>query len=451
MAILPSSNKKQPLLVHSVAPNVNFAQQQVQHLAAPIQQQQTVEPILIKHIDWSHNKIDPAVKTRSTSVSHEDKIDALLDSIRTDLAKLRQLHRAIMEATHFDIVYEKNNANKEQEYSALLKRVNELSREQPSQELLNELKIIEDELELDCANIDTLFPQMIYKATYMENLMAIRVELIGYEELKAEALAALNGIRSARAELATTTRLEQEHNDYTPISAVVHTISVYNEMQQYKANILALQVKDQVRANKTRKSVMAGMAVTLLILIGTLVTLNYYNITWREIRNFPILGIPMGIVVWSFIGSFAAMLSQFYQKPVQEFGNTIKWVIIRPVLGVVMGAAVYLALYSLVLSTSNTNSLLPLLVAFFVGYSDTFTFDILNTIQRTITGMFNANQMDNTQPVYVLPHAPQHVPVAQEEPVVKKAPKPTAQPLPDKLPLRPDNLPTTNPNAGEDE
>jgi hypothetical protein len=116
-----------------------------------------------------------------------------------------------------------------------------------------------------------------------------------------------------------------------------------------------------------------------------------------------------------------------------------------------MGAAVYLALYSLVLSTSNTNSLLPLLVAFFVGYSDTFTFDILNTIQRTITGMFNANQMDNTQPVYVLPHAPQHVPVAQEEPVVKKAPKPTAQPLPDKLPLRPDNLPTTNPNAGEDE
>lgn len=426
MAILPPTYQ-QPVYVQAVAPATTVPQ--------------PVQPILLKQIDWSHKKNLGAPGTRNAAPL-PDRINALTESIRADLAKLRQLHRAFMEADQFESSYKKNNADKAQVYNDLLKRVNELSREQASQQIVNELEIIEDELELDCANIDTLFPQMIYKATYMENLMAIRVELIGYQELKAEALAALNGIRSAKSELIATTSLEQEHNDSTPISSVVHTINVYNEMEQYKQNILNVQVEDQQRATKTRKSVLIGIAVTFALLIGTLLLLNYQDITWRTIRVYPILGIPMGIVVWSFIGSFAAMLTQFYQKPVHEFGNTLKWVIIRPVLGVVMGAAVYLALYSLVLSPSNTNSLLPLLVAFFVGYSDTFTFDLLNTIQRTITGMFGANK-DNTIPqtVYMMPPtvAPQQVPVVQEE-----------APMNTTIPVRPD-IPTKNNKAGEDE
>lgn len=432
MAILPPNiHQQQPIYVQAVAP--------------PVAPTPKIEPIIIQHIDWSHKKNAAALSTRSTDLGAS--IAVLTESIRGDLAKLRQLHRAIMEAKHFDGNYKKNNAHKEQEYNDLLKKVNELSRETPSQAVLNELQIIEDELELDCANIDTMFPQMVYKATYMENLMAIRVELIGYAELKAEALAALNGIRSAQKELTTTMSLEQKENDFTPIATVVHTINIYDEMQQYQQDILSLQAKDQDRAQKTRKSVLIGIAVTFAILIGGVAVLDSMGVTWRNIRVYPILGIPMGIVVWSFIGSFAAMLTQFYQKPVHEFGNTLKWVIIRPVLGIVMGAAVYLALYSLVLSPSNTNSLLPLLVAFFVGYSDTFTFDLLNTIQRTITGMFSAGKDNapNSQAVYMLPPNPQPVPVITEEPPIQPTPpKPQPTPPSNDLPLRPD-LP------GEDE
>ncbi|MGH1334802.1 MAG: hypothetical protein ACRBFS_01645 [Aureispira sp.] len=435
MAILPPTSK-QPIYVQPVVP--------------PVVQQAPTKPIVIKHINWSHKQNAAAINPRSTNAL-PDRIHALTDSIRVDLAKLRQLHRAIMEAVHFDTSYKKNNANKEQEYTDLLKRVNELSRQPASQEIINELQIIEDQLELDCANIDTMFPQMVYKATYMESLMAIRVELIGYVELKAEALAALKGIRSAKEELASILDTNKSEDTFTPISTVVHIINIYDEMQQYQQNILDLQIKDQERANRTRKGVLVGIAVTFTFLIAILVFLNSQDITWREIRVYPILGIPMGIVVWSFIGSFAAMLTQFYQKPVYEFGNTLKWVIIRPVLGVVMGAAVYLALYSLVLSPANSSSLLPLLVAFFVGYSDTFTFDILNTIQRTITGMFSANRDDskgNAQAVYMLPPANNPLPVAPTAPPVHTTPAPTVPST--KLDLPPD-ITLPNHNAGEDE
>jgi hypothetical protein len=406
MAILPPSSKPPA-----------FAQTIAQTIAPPIINQMSAPPVP-KNIAWSHKKKGANFNTRSLHPIAEElpnKIGTLVESIRVDLAQLRQLYRAIMEAEHFNTIYKKNNPNKGEEYTALLNRVNELSRETPSEAVLNELQIIEDEVEFDCATVDNLFPQMVYKATYMESLMAIRVELISYAELKAEALAALRGIRTAVSEMTTTLKDEDKDNDMTSIATVVHTINIYDEMQKYKQNILALQAQDQKRTIRTSKNVLAGIAVVFATLTGIFALLNYEGITWREIRIYPMLGIPMGVVIWSFIGSFAAMLTQFYQKPVHEFGNTLKWVIIRPVLGVVMGAAVYLAFVSLgIVDRVQQNSLLPLLIAFFVGYSDTFTFDILNTIQRTITGLFTAGDTaPNTsasaatqQPVYVLPPEP---------------------------------------------
>lgn len=446
MAILPP-NPNQQIIAQTIA----------QTIAPPIGNQTTVPPIVPKNIAWSHKKKDTNFNTRSLHPIADDlpnKIATLVESIRVDLAQLRQLYRAIMEAEHFDAFYKKNNPNKGEEYTALLQRVNELSRETPSEELLNELQIIEDEVEFDCATVDNLFPQMVYKATYMESLMAIRVELIGYAELKAEALAALRGIRTAVSEMTTTLKDEDKDEDLTSIATVVHTINIYDEMQKYKQNILDLQTQDQKRTIRTSKNVLTGIAIAFVSLAATLIFLNYNGITWREIRIYPLLGIPMGVVIWSFIGSFAAMLTQFYQKPVHEFGNTLKWVIIRPVLGVVMGAAVYLAFVSLgMVSSVQQSNLLPLLIAFFVGYSDTFTFDILNTIQRTITGIFTSStdapaNNTPTQPVYILP----------SDPPTPISPSNSAAPTPASTPIQtPPNIgtaPTTPPtdhNPGEDE
>lgn len=435
MAILPPTPKPPA-----------FAQNIVQSAASQI-------PIVPKNIAWSHKKKGVNLKTRSLHAVDDaisDKITTLVESIRVDLAQLRQLYRAIMEADHFDQTYKKNNTNKSEEYAALLNRVNELSRETPSEEVLNELQIIEDEVEFDCATVDNLFPQMVYKATYMESLMAIRVELIGYTELKAEALAALRGIRTAVSEMTSTLNTEHKNkdndndNDLTSIATVVHTINIYDEMQKYKQNILDLQSQDQKRTIRTSKNVLTGIAIVFAALAGVLVFLNYEGVTWRDIRTYPLLGIPMGVAIWSFIGSFAAMLTQFYQKPVHEFGNTLKWVIIRPVLGVVMGAAVYLAFVSLgIVDRVQQNSLLPLLIAFFVGYSDTFTFDILNTIQRTITGLFTAgNNVPTTipaaqQPVYILPSDP-------PTPISPSSGTPAPAPTPIQTPPTVGSAPTTS-------
>jgi hypothetical protein len=375
--------------------------------------------MVAKTLDWSN---DAASMSRTEGVGETAKI--LFKDIRTNLSKLRQLHDALMNATDADLAYQKENKGKKEEYNTILQNINDLNRGEITQATITELEIIMDTIALDRANIDAIFPQIIYTATYMNDLMTVTVAQIGYEDLHAEAEASLNQISASEKKMTSENENDNDEIVMTSITSVVNIINIFNEMQESQNKIIALRQQDIDRAKNTRNSVLMGMGGVILLFGVIIFALYWQDVQWRDIKDYPILGIPMAVLIWSFIGSFAAMLTQFNKEPIHKFGDTLKWVIIRPVLGVVMGAAIYLALFSLVLTGKSQNALLPLLVAFFVGYSDTFTFNIMASIQSVISNLFNsANDADiknNIQPVYmVAPTAQIHTaPVAVITPPV---------------------------------
>jgi len=163
-------------------------------------------------------------------------------------------------------------------------------------------------------------------------------------------------------------------------------------MRKDKNDIAHYQKLDAEKAKSTRKYILTGMATTLIFLTAVILGMSWKEITWDDIRDLPILGIPLGIGIWAFIGSFAAMLQQFYQKSIYEFGDTLKWVLIRPVLGVVMGSAIYLAFSNgFGITTDTGNGGLIYLVAFFVGLSDSFTLGIIDRLQGALTNSVTEN------------------------------------------------------------
>lgn len=416
---------QQPIILQQVAPAVN-----IQQTAAP-------KKMVAKTLNWSDNSA--LLAGRTSGVDETAKV--LFKDIRTNLSHLRQLHDALMNATDANLSYQKEKKGKKEEYEKTLQNVNDLNRGEITQATITELEIISDAIALDRANIDAIFPQIIYTAMYMNDLMAVTVAQIGYEDLHAEAEASLHQISASEKKMTLENEEENEETPKTSISSVVNIINIFNEMQESQNKILALKQQDIERSKKTRNSVLMGMGGVILLFAIIIFALYWQEVKWKEIKDYPILGIPLAVLIWSFIGSFAAMLTQFNKEPIHKFGDTLKWVIIRPVLGVVMGAAIYLALFSLVLTGKSQNALLPLLVAFFVGYSDTFTYDIMASIQNIISSLFNsANSKDiknNVQPVYMVAPTPQPAaPVVTTQPVTPVV----AQPIVDKDPTPPNHL-----------
>lgn len=111
--------------------------------------------------------------------------------------------------------------------------------------------------------------------------------------------------------------------------------------------------------------------------------------------SIPLLGVPWPVIVWSLMGSFAAMISNFNQRPIYHFGDSFKWLLTRPVQGVVLGSTFYLILTSgLFLLTGSTVSTqsesivaqrVILVLSFLVGFSDRFA----NTVFQSLIDKYS--------------------------------------------------------------
>lgn len=377
------------------------AQQIVQQTATP------KKKIVVKSLNWSTK----GTNTRNANPDLETKVKELFEEVRENLSHLRQLNNALMSAEYFDMHYKKEHQGKEAEYKEVLSKINELSRKPKDESTVTELKIISDVLSLDRAYIDAIFPQIINEAISLNNSMSIEVNDIHYENLHERANLALKRLNAIEEQLNLDDKVGDLEDQTTSISSAILIINNFNDMQELKQEILALKKQDLELAKNTTKNFLIGVAIIVLSFFIITFILYKYDVHWDDFKDEQIasIGIPLGVCIWSFLGSFAAMLIQFYQKPIHEFGNMLKWVLIRPLLGVVMGCAIYLALYSLVLTGKSQNELLPFLVAFFVGYSDSFTFALLGSIQTIVVSLFTSSKPEDIknnpltqQPVYIM-------------------------------------------------
>jgi hypothetical protein len=139
-----------------------------------------------------------------------------------------------------------------------------------------------------------------------------------------------------------------------------------------------------------------AVAISLFSLVGIGAFLYFAYIRHLDGNlSLPILGIPSCVLLWSVIGSFAAILYRFSNAGDRELEDPLRWLFARPLMGVVMGAITFLVikagLLTMTQGTSNSVSTpvsneVTWLIAFLAGFSDRFADGLLKSLAGRFGG-----------------------------------------------------------------
>jgi hypothetical protein len=136
--------------------------------------------------------------------------------------------------------------------------------------------------------------------------------------------------------------------------------------------------------------------VVVLIYIALIVA----GIAFAEaLKKIPtVFNIPQEIFMWAAAGSLAAILYKFYTKQDRvNFQYEVRWLIARPMIGIIMGAVAYVGVLSGLILLNAANNAVPApgpsepvgraycIVAFLAGFSDKFYMGVINLLVSKTT------------------------------------------------------------------
>jgi hypothetical protein len=106
-----------------------------------------------------------------------------------------------------------------------------------------------------------------------------------------------------------------------------------------------------------------------------------------QLNTTPLLGIPLPVWFWAIIGSLTSMLLRSGQNPFSDFNEALRWLLFRPIVGVVMGVMTYLMLTTGLIvfvgpekATQPQTPELIWVIAFLGSFSDTLSINLLENI-----------------------------------------------------------------------
>ena len=164
----------------------------------------------------------------------------------------------------------------------------------------------------------------------------------------------------------------------------------------------------QIEMDKVRSASFSFTVVAVIVymFVIAIVAAFYYGLVdvgspAGELNKKLVMGMPLPIMVWSVIGSFTSMLLRAGQLPFLNPTEAMRWVLFRPIVGVVMGLLTYLMVITgLIVFAGNGNVQTPELlwiIAFIGSFSDTLSIGLL----QKIVGKFQ-----HSEPPSALPDKP---------------------------------------------
>ena len=192
--------------------------------------------------------------------------------------------------------------------------------------------------------------------------------------------------------------------------------------------MLTLVDLELARARTRRFSTpLVSLIVYLMVGLGALAyKADYAAMSALELNELTFGGIPVPVILWSVIGSLTSMLLRAGRAPFADVSEALRWVISRPIVGVVMGILTYLLLVAgLLVFAGQAEPQTPQLlwvIAFVGSFSDTLSVNLL----QKVLGQFEP--IDRGSEVNTVPggHESQAVPVSAPRPSDDPPPKKTA-------------------------
>lgn len=176
------------------------------------------------------------------------------------------------------------------------------------------------------------------------------------------------------------------------------------DLSEVETNLTALEeiINREEREQKEQRSwqyaALAVMCLYIAGLIGCVVVFKAANSSAPT----PIFNVPLAVVVWGAAGSLAAILYRLYTVQGRiRFASEFRWLIARPIIGIIMGAVVYLAIKSgLILLGAANDGQTPAaegvlqagrievysVIAFLAGFSDRFYLGVIDLlVSKTVS------------------------------------------------------------------
>jgi len=217
---------------------------------------------------------------------------------------------------------------------------------------------------------------------------AVRMETIrGQLRLQSNCNQAEDLIATYKAGLAKLLSLDKKDN-YS-LNRLHPMVLAISEVESSWRNLVALS-RSEERLVKRLRWATGGIILAFLALIVAAMIVAPKQVPVNEPT--PLLGIPPSVILWSFIGSFVALLMRFVQRKFWEIDDFVKWFLARSLVGLIMGAVLYLVVVSgffvfgtVIGAPSSSLSTLPRpeifwLLAFVGAANDRIAEKILSTV-----------------------------------------------------------------------
>jgi hypothetical protein len=177
----------------------------------------------------------------------------------------------------------------------------------------------------------------------------------------------------------------------------VSTLSVVQSCLNSLNELVAREEQEQRDENRWQYWAIAVMVIYVGLLVGSALITNRSPV----LLTTAVFGIPLSVIIWGAAGSLAAILYRFYTEQGRiRFAAEFRWLIARPIIGIIMGAVVYLALISgMILVTQNGGGAAVAaganppairmesfwIIAFLAGFSDKFYLGVIDLlVARTV-------------------------------------------------------------------
>lgn len=258
-------------------------------------------------------------------------------------------------------------------------------------------------------SINSLFIHSVIPIVIREKLVKTIVSQIKYQDLQEEASVNCKVITELFHSISETIGVsdEQTENRIEKLNLELLKLDVLDDrakaiigamtmIEGRRLRIEELAEKDRKRRNRTTRLLAAYIIIGTILIVATPILCSRQI----DIKTVHFLGIiPASVMVWSFIGSFAAMIHRFNRKPVYYFDNAMKWMVTRHAQGVILSSAFYLVLISGLFlisggkdgNTSNIKDEVILILSFLIGFSDRFVDSVFNTLVEKYTGGSRSN------------------------------------------------------------
>jgi hypothetical protein len=179
------------------------------------------------------------------------------------------------------------------------------------------------------------------------------------------------------------------------LTAQLYETSVEKDFETIDQRISQLEAiidrDNQDRKARQRIRVYA-VSVSIIVFIGLFIfAFNSSSINVLPNYLIPFFQVPLAVFFWSAIGSFSSLIYRFNKSSDDELQDPLRWLITRPLIGIIMGSVVFLVIKTGYLTLGSTDistdpNELIYLVSFLVGFSDQFTEGILKNLIGKLGG-----------------------------------------------------------------